>query len=88
MRKNLTAPMRLLAERGLSLRAVAEEAGLSGRLLSSGATSGSQYISNMFNGQRRLTPLVEEAIRRLVPEPVADEVVRLAAEAYEGRRDG
>ena len=60
---------------------VARGSGYSQKALSNGGTSASNYLTAVLMGRDRMTPAWESAIRRLVPEWVADEVCRLAAES-------
>jgi len=70
---------------GATVNQVATAADLSARPLGNGGTSGSNHVTAVLTGFKGLTPRVEQAIRDLVPQRVADEVCRLATEAYGAR---
>lgn len=82
---NKTA-LSVLTGAGVTVQEVAAETGYSMRPLSNGSTSAGDMLYRALRGVQTLTPRMEAAIRALVPGRVADEVLRLAAEARGARR--
>lgn len=75
-----------LLTRHVTVGEVARASDYSQKALSNGGTSASNYLTAVLVGRDRMTARWEQTIRHLVPEKVADEVCRLAAEAREARR--
>ena len=85
MKNNASPAAAALKAAGKNVADVAALSPYSHRRLSSGGTSAGNYLTAVLIGRDRITAKWEEAIREAVPQRVADEVIRLAAEAFEAR---